>query len=73
MIPDLRSIIEYSSWRSLLYDLFEGHGLILSSYDELIQIVYVGLMVLPMVILERLTGDIWLESIESVWKCGESV
>ena len=69
MIPDLSRVIEYSSRRSCLHDLFERHILVLGSGNELVQIVHVGLVMLAIVVLECLTRDIWLECIESVWEC----
>ena len=53
-------------------DLFEGERLELRSWGEFIQIIDVGLEVLPVVELERLARDVWLESVEGVWEWSES-
>jgi hypothetical protein len=68
MIVYLGSIIEYSACRSFSDDLLERESLVLRTWDELIQIVYVGLVMLAIVVLERLLGDMWSECIEGVWE-----
>jgi hypothetical protein len=64
MIPDLSGVVEHSSCWSFLYDIFERESLIFCTGDELIEIIYIGLMMLPVVIFEGLLRDVRSECIE---------
>jgi hypothetical protein len=68
MIVYLCGVVEYSTCRSFSDDLLERESLVLRTWDELVQIVYVGLVMLAIVILERLLRDMWSERVERIWQ-----
>ncbi len=73
MIPDLGGIIEHSTGRRLTDDIFEGHFLELGTDYKFIQIIDIGLMVFPIVKLERFFRDMRHQSIERVRKWGKDM
>lgn len=71
MIPDLSSIIEHSTCWCFSHNLFERKSLELGSYDELVQVIDIGLVMFAVVKFEGFSGDMWRESIEYVWESRE--
>lgn len=67
MIPDLCRIIKYSTYRSS-NNLYKILVFEFSSNNELVEIIYVGLMVFCRVELECFLRNIWRECIKCIWK-----
>ena len=67
MIPVLCCIVKNRS-TTLFYDLFQRKPLKLSSYDEFIEIIYIGLMMLVIVIRHRLLWNIRRQCSFCIWQ-----
>lgn len=68
MIPDLCSIVEYSSCWSSSDDIFKRKTLVLRSWNELVEIIHIGLMMFSMMEIDSLKRDIWSEWSRKIWK-----
>lgn len=67
MIPYLGSIIEYTTSR-ILNNIFEWLILEFCSGNELVEIIYIRLVMFSRMELESFLRDIWSECIKCIWK-----